>query len=85
MGPRRTAEVERLIARAVVLWPDDDVVWAQARLRASCRAAGHALADKVHTADLWLAATAVTYDLPLLSGERVFVGVPDLTLDASSV
>jgi len=82
-GPRRTDEVERHVARALVLWPDDDVVWAQARLRAACRAAGHALAHKVHTADLWTAATAVTYGLPLLSGDGIFVGVPGLTVDPS--
>lgn len=43
-----------------MLWPDDEVDWVQARLGARCRAIGHALADKVHTADLWIAATAVT-------------------------
>ena len=36
-----------------------DIVAEYAQLRADCEAAGHALAQKGHTADRWIAATAI--------------------------
>jgi predicted nucleic acid-binding protein len=51
-----------------------------ASARAECRRAGHALANKQHMGDAWIAATALAYGLPLLSGDRIYAGVEGLHL-----
>lgn len=38
-----------------------------ARLRADCEARGHALAQREHNADRWIAATALRLSVPLVS------------------
>ncbi len=77
-GPRRMAELEALLNRAVVIPVDDDVAWAHARLRTACRLVGHPLHDKVHDGDLWIAATAIAHDLPLVTDDGIFARVPGL-------
>ena len=77
---RRTAHVERLVHRSLVLPPDDETVWAFARLRADARRLGHALQQKEHMGDLWIAATAIRWGLPLVAHDAVFVGCPGLNL-----
>jgi len=62
---------------------DRDVVDAYAELTSQCKRAGHALHAlhaKIHTADRWVAASAVAKDLPLLSGDGIYRGAPGLTL-----
>jgi predicted nucleic acid-binding protein len=56
------------------------VIDAFATLTAGCRGNGHALAQKVHTGDRWVAASATAHGLPLLSGDRIYRGVPGLAL-----
>jgi predicted nucleic acid-binding protein len=51
-----------------------------ATLTAACRRAGHALHDKVHTADRWVAAAAIAKRFPLLSGDAIYAAAPGLTL-----
>ncbi len=79
-SPTRIEAFERSIARAVVLPVDDRLVWGMARLRADCRRVGHPLHQPVHGADLWIAASAVAFGLPLVSDDGVFVDVPGLEL-----
>ncbi|MFC7619721.1 PIN domain-containing protein [Microlunatus sp. GCM10028923] len=57
-----------------------EVIIAWADLRANCRARGHGLADKAHVDDAWVAATALAHDLPLLSGDQLYRGLPELRL-----
>ncbi len=52
-----------------------------AALRAECSRTGHALAQPEHSADLWIAATAVYLDLPLVTDDGIFAGVPGLRQD----
>lgn len=52
-----------------------------AQLRATCQAHGHALAQREHNADRWIAATAVRLGIPLVSNDRIFRDVPGLTLE----
>lgn len=59
---------------------DREVLDAYAELTSRCRRAGHALHDKIHTADRWVAACAVAKGLPLLSGDRIYRGAPGLAL-----
>lgn len=51
-----------------------------ARLRADCVTAGHGLGDKIHTGDLWIAASAVAIRAPLLSADHIFRRAPGLML-----
>jgi len=59
---------------------DPEVVEAYADLTAECRRSGHALQDKTHTGDRWIAACAVAKQFDLLSGDAIFEGVPNLTI-----
>lgn len=79
-GAPRQAEMERRIGRARIAPVDEDLVWEVARLRVACRWAGHALADDHHTGDLWIAATAIRYQLPLVAHDGVFRRTPGLNL-----
>ena len=79
-GEKRLETVERLIRRASTLPPDDETAWTVARLRTKCRAAGHPLHQKAHTGDLWIAATAIRWQLPLVAHDAVFLNCPDLDL-----
>jgi predicted nucleic acid-binding protein len=72
--------VERRIGRARIAPVDDDLVWVVARLRVACRRAGHALADDHHTGNLWIAASAIRYQLPLVAHDGVFRRTPGLDL-----
>lgn len=51
-------------------------------LRANPLAAGHALGQKVHEADRWVAATAMALGAKLISGDAVFENVAGLVLRA---
>lgn len=79
-GERRRRELEVRLKRVAIAPYDDELMTVAAQLRADCRAAGHALQDKVHTADRWIAAVAIRYQLPLVSDDRLFMGVPSLDL-----
>ncbi|MGH9189403.1 MAG: PIN domain-containing protein [Acidimicrobiales bacterium] len=79
-GPTRIEAFEKSAARAVVLPVDDRLVWGLARLRVDCRRVGHPLHQPIHGGDLWIAASAMVNGLPLVSDDRVFVGVPGLEL-----
>ncbi|WP_261565210.1 PIN domain-containing protein [Frankia gtarii] len=80
-GEPRTADLTEKI-RLLLLIPFDErlpAVWA--RLRDLARRRGHPLAQPLHTDDLWIAACAVLYEAPLLTGnERHFGGLPSLTV-----
>lgn len=79
-GPKRLDALERLVRRASVLPMDDDTTWASARLRSECRSLGHPLHQKQHAADLWIAATALRWNLPLIAHDAVFINCPGLDL-----
>jgi predicted nucleic acid-binding protein len=77
-GPRRMEQLQRLLDRAVIIPVDDEVMWTHARLRLACRRVGHPLNEKTHAGDLWIAASAVAHNLPLVSDDGIFAGVPGL-------
>jgi hypothetical protein len=41
---------------------------------------GHALHQPLHNAELWIAAAAVRWNIPLAAHDAVFVGCPGLDL-----
>ena len=82
-GSPLTLKLRSKIARAEVVWAGPELVETYAKLRVECEAAGHALAQRPHDADRWIAATAVRLGDPLVSHDSVFRNVPGLILETS--
>lgn len=80
-GRARLLRMERALAAAEIVYAGPEVVEAYARLRTACHRVGHPLAQKVHDADRWVAATALRFDLPLVANDRIFDGVPGLRVE----
>lgn len=79
-GELRRRRLERQIAQLTIVQPDDAMITVCAELRQRCRQAGHALADKTHYGDRWIAATSIRVELPLVSHDGVFVAAPGVDL-----
>ena len=79
-GELRRRGLDRRIAQLSVLRPDDDMITRCAQLRVECQRVGHALADKLHDGDRWIAAAALQLRCPLVSHDRLFTNTPGLTL-----
>jgi predicted nucleic acid-binding protein len=82
-GELRRRGLERRIAQLSVLQPDDEMIRRCAQLRVECQRIGHALADKRHDGDRWIAAAALRLRCPLVSHDRIFTSTPGLTLITS--
>jgi hypothetical protein len=80
-GGPRMLRMEATIERVEVVHSGPELVAVYAQLRADCVAAGHALGQKEHTADRWIAATAIRLGIPLVSNDRIFAGAPGLQLE----
>jgi predicted nucleic acid-binding protein len=80
------ARVDRLreeITRHGLLMPTDGLLWLWGVLRATAVRLGHPLGQQMHANDLWIAACAVHYGVPLVTAnERHFAGLPDLEVIA---
>jgi predicted nucleic acid-binding protein len=79
-GPVRLGRLAQLIARSRRLPIDPETIEAAAQLRNRCRLAGHGLHQREHNADLWIAAAAIRWSLPLVAHDAVFIGSPGLDL-----
>ncbi len=77
-GPARRERLEDAISAASVVPVDDELVSGVARLRMACRTVAHPLADRTHANDLWIAATAIHLEVPLVSADGIFIDVPGL-------
>lgn len=82
-GEARRSRLEEAIAATTVVPVSDSLLHTVAQLRFECRAVGHPLAAQPHANDLWIAATARHLNVPLLTADRIFDGVPSLVLAAS--
>lgn len=81
-GPTRFA---RALDRAVeVVHSGDELIASYANLRVACTQAGHALHQREHDADRWIATTAIRLGVPLVSNDRVFRDTPRLNLETLS-
>lgn len=80
-GAARMLKLEAKLAQVEIVHTGPDLIAVYARLRAAYEAAGHALAQKEHTADRWIAATAVRLGVPLVSNDGIFRDAPDLALE----
>jgi tRNA(fMet)-specific endonuclease VapC len=82
-GEARMLKLAALIQRAHVVHTGPDLVEACAQLRVDCEAVGHALAQREHNADRWIAATAIRHGIPLVSNDGIFREVPGLALETA--
>ncbi len=74
--------LEAQIARAEIVHTGTDLIRAYAELRVACERTGHALGQRDHDADRWIAASALRLRIPLVSNDRIFEGTPGLILEA---
>jgi tRNA(fMet)-specific endonuclease VapC len=81
-GEARLLKLEALINRVEVVHTGPDLVMVCAQLRATCQAQGHALAQREHNADRWIAATAIRLGIPLVSNDQIFRDVPGLMFES---
>lgn len=79
-GELRRRRLERRLAELTVAQPDDEMIQTCAELRRACRHKGHALGEKIHDGDRWIAAAALRLGVQLVSHDGVFDGVPNLNL-----
>jgi predicted nucleic acid-binding protein len=79
-GEKRLHRLDQEIARSEVIWPGDNLVETYATLRAWCVQNGHALGQKDHEADRWIAATAIRLGIPLIAHDAIFANVNGLEL-----
>lgn len=78
-GELRRRGLERDLSRFVIVQPDDELMQVCAELRATCEQAGHALGQKIHESDRWIAATAIRLGVELVSDDAVFRDAPGLS------
>lgn len=78
-GTRRYEGLVRQLERTPTISLDESVLQAYVDLTVNTRSSGHALHQKQHVADRWVAAVAIAKSLPLLSGDQVYRGAPGLT------
>jgi predicted nucleic acid-binding protein len=80
-GDARMLKLEAKVRRVEIVHSGPELVAIYAQLRADCEAAGHALGQKAHTADRWIAATAIRLGIPLVSNDGIFRDAPGLDLE----
>jgi len=76
-SPRRE-RLEVAISATTIVPVTDELLTEVAELRAECRRLGHPLADRAHSNDLWIAASARHIGAALLSADRIFGDAPGL-------
>jgi predicted nucleic acid-binding protein len=82
-GVARMRQLDQRIAAAEVVYAGPELVALYAELRVACERAGLALGQREHDADRWIAATAMRLATPLVSDDRIFRGVPGLTVESA--
>ena len=74
-------KLESKIAVAETVHTGPESVFTYAQLRVDCQRIGHALSQRAHDADRWIAATAVRLGIPLVSNGGIFRGVSGLQIE----
>ncbi len=80
-GLKRLQDLETRIAAAETVHTGPELILVYAELRTECERIGHALAQREHDADRWVAVTAVRLGLPLVSNDGIFDHVPGLIVE----
>jgi len=81
-GTARLRRLDAAIASAEIVQTGPDLIRVYAELRVACERVGHALCQREHDADRWVAATALRLGISLVSNDRIFEGTPRLVLEA---
>ncbi len=81
-GSTRLRRLETAIARAEIVHTGPELVRTYAELRVACERLGHALCQRDHDADRWIAATALRLRISLASNDRIFEKTPGLDLES---
>ncbi len=81
-GGARVRRLETAVAHAEIVHTGHDLVRIYAELRVTCERIGHALCQRNHDADRWIAATALRLRIPLVSNDRIFENTPGLHLES---
>jgi tRNA(fMet)-specific endonuclease VapC len=79
-GPQRLQRLDRELERAETIWPGPELIDTYVALRCWCVKAGHALGQKDHEADRWVAATAMWLGVPVVAHDAILANVEGLTL-----
>ncbi len=82
-GSSRLRRLETAIARAEIVHTGPDLIRTYAELRVSCERIGHALCQRDHDADRWIAATALRLGISLVSNDSIFKNTPGLQLEST--
>jgi tRNA(fMet)-specific endonuclease VapC len=80
-GAARMLKLQAKLEVAEIVHSGPALVLVYAQLRVDCRRIGHALTQREHDADRWIAATAVRLGIPLVSNDSIFRDVPGLELE----
>lgn len=83
-GAARMRKLEARIAEAETVHSGPELVLVYAQLRVDCVRIGHALGQRDHDADRWIAATALRLGVPLVSNDQIFKDVPRLMLESAT-
>jgi len=81
-GSVRRRRLDVAIAEAEVVDSGPDLIRVYAEFRVACERIGHALCQREHDADRWVAGTALRLGISLVSNDRIFEGAPGLMLEA---
>lgn len=84
-GAARMRKLEARIAEAETVHSGPELILVYARLRADCERIGHALGQRDHDADRWVAATALRLGVPLVSNDQIFKDAPGLVLESATL
>jgi len=76
----RRERLEAAIAATTVVPVSNNLLTRAAELRFACRLAGHALSDRAHANDLWIAASAMHIAASLVTADSVFDDTPGLAV-----
>jgi predicted nucleic acid-binding protein len=79
-GERRTLALRAQLDKTATVPVTSDVVEAYIQLTGDLKTSGHALQQKQHTGDRWVAATAIALGAPLFSADGIYRGAPGLVL-----
>lgn len=82
-GVPRVRRMEAEIARTEIVHSGGDLIRVYADLRVACQRTGHALCQREHDADRWIAATALRLGIPLVSNDGIFEDTPGLALQTA--
>lgn len=79
-GARRLRQLDAEIGLATTVQSGPELIAVCVEPRAACVRSGHALGQREHDADRWVAATALRLGLPLVSNDRIFENAPGVRL-----